>query len=209
MFVFIHSSCSPCSSLFLCLQIRVKRRPWHLNSFIINFLPFPFNTLVLGFSFFFILHVVREGLSIVYTPGYMPERERKQKNSLSSLKKHKTEKAGTRFQKFKTQQCLSSFVFLVWHKFSPLFLLPSSISTSFSSSFFACHLPNFVFLLDQNYFFSLLAIFFIQSLNSIPINLPFFSRFFVLLSLVTSFFRICALFFSCSLLKSIFSGNVI
>ena len=34
----------------------------------INFLPFLFNTLVLGFSFFFIvLHVVREGLSIVYT----------------------------------------------------------------------------------------------------------------------------------------------
>ena len=130
----------------------------------------------------------------------MPERERKQKNSLSSLKKHKTEKAGTRFQKFKTQQCLSSFVFLVWHKFSPLFLLPSSRSTSFSSSFFACHLPNFVFLLDQNYFFSLLAIFFIQSLNSssllhrchLPISLPLFSRF-LLFFLVTLFFKTCSL----------------
>ena len=145
-------------------------------SSLIFFLAFPFNTLVLGFSFFFILHVVREGPWIVYT-WLHAGRERKQKNSLSSLKKHKTEEAGTRFQKFKTQQCLSSFVFLLWHEFSPLFLLPSSRSTSFSSSFFARHLPNFVFLLDQNYFFSLLAIFFIQSLNSIPINLPSLSRF--------------------------------
>ena len=142
----------------------------------------------------------------------MPERERKQKNSLSSLKKHKTEKAGTRFQKFKTQQCLSSFVFYLWHEFSPLFLLPSTSSTSFSSFFFACHLPNFVFLLDQNYFFSLLAIFFFQALDSsfllhrchLPISLPIFLPFFVILScnfVLQNLFSFS--FFSCSLLKSI------
>ena len=66
---------------------------------------------------------------------------------------------------------------------------------------------------DQNCFFSLLAVFFIQSLNSsfllhcsyLPISLPLFPRFQCYSILQTSFFRTCSLFFSsCSSLKSSF-----
>ena len=139
-------------------------------------------------------------------------RKGEQKNSLSSLKKQKTEKAGTRFQKFKTQQCLSSFVFLVWQKFSPLFLLPSSGSTSISSSFFVCHhLPFFFFLMIK----TISSLFSQFSSSNLLILLPsyiviiyrsvclFFPVFCVALSCNFVLQKLCS-FLSRSLLKSIF-----